>query len=183
MFRAKYCLLFMLLSALMPATAEGDPADEGPTGTLEIQVIDSVGSIPGASVELRVKKADAATALANEAGKVTFRTLRCDKTYSIEVSSAGHASRIVTGIEACEEQPLHLVVCLEEEVVCSLSIKNCRPVIDLETHHVSTIYTPQFMQDLPGMRGDPSGKPPKNAKESGKRCELPVAVISSSSEP
>jgi hypothetical protein len=179
MVRIRFTSLLVLLIALLAATAGPGTAGE-PDGTLEIQVVDPEGILPGAAVELRTGKIKAVTLPTDENGSLVFTELRCDKVHAIEVSFPGFASRAITGIEICGKAPVSLVVCLDEEVYCRSHTKNCRPVIDLSKMRVSTIYTPEFMQDLPGMRGDPSGRPPKKAKAKGKRCEQPVTVISSS---
>jgi hypothetical protein len=178
--------LSALLLLLLSATAWAGSAEE-PIRSLEISVVDAEGLPMAGAVTTLQRGGDRGPALlANEEGKSSFRPLLCDLPYSLNVTFPGYISRTVAEIRPCEPPSASLVVCLDRLRYEEILLDRSRPpLIDIESTRVSTVYTPRFLQDLPGVRGDPSvgRRAGRKAKNMHKGCDRPFHFISSSSTP
>jgi hypothetical protein len=169
------CSLAMIFPLLL--VADG-------TAPLEIRVVDPQGNLPGATIKLLPPGSEAEALLTDAEGRAKYAALPCDRLHSIEVSCPGYATLQVTEIDVCDAAPILLTICLDDGIICSLPVSNCLPLVDVSKMRVSTVYTPQFLQDLPGSRGTPSKRPSRRKdKKEYRSCEQAVAVTSSSSTP
>jgi hypothetical protein len=177
-----YCRLAMLFALLL--AIPGAAAAQQSTGSLEIRVIDADDTIlPGATVKILTAGSDPAVLMTDEQGKAAFAALQCDRLHSLAITFTGFVQLEVTAIEACGPTPTNLVVCLDQLTIERLVLIHRAPLVDIDNMRVSTIYSSQFLQDLPGYRGDSGVRPPRRAKGYYKRCRERVSFTSSSSTP
>jgi hypothetical protein len=168
------CCLAMIFPLLLVAAG---------TAPLEIRVVDPQGNLPGATIKLLTPGSEAEALLTDADGRAQYAALPCDRLHTIEVIFPGFATVKATKIDVCDAAPVELTICLEEEMVVRVPIIYRGPLVDIETTRVSNVYSAQFLQDLPGYRGDSGERPPKRRKGKRKSCQQAVTVTSSSSTP
>ncbi len=128
-----------------------------PTGCLQVRVVDDHDrvALPGALVTLGPADGRSLRGLSNGVGEVTFDSLRLDQTYTVRVEFPGYAKAFLRGV-SIGQGTTHLDVSLMERQAECIEIVDHPPLIDLEKNSVSTVFTAEFLRELPGGTGHSS---------------------------
>jgi hypothetical protein len=120
-------------------------------GGLTIQVVDSNGPLPGATVTISsdTKQIKPTTDITDKDGRVRFPVLRAVSGYIIEVSFPGYGTQRRDGIRVPPGKNETITVQLAEELQEKVKVVAERDVVELEKTSVSSRFTGEFISDLP----------------------------------
>ncbi len=119
---------------------------EGPQ--LQVTVFDDVGGLPGATVMITEEGASSVSALTDARGRVVVEGLREDRAYTVEVSFPGFSTVRQTGVRLPAEIRIPLT---EDPRVERIELSGvATPVVDLEKNRSSTVFSGEFLRNLPG---------------------------------
>jgi hypothetical protein len=121
------------------------------SGGLTVQVSDSNGPLPGATVTISHETGYVKTTsmLTDATGRVEMPVLRVGKGYTIEVSFPGYAPRRIADVHVKINENQDIPVLLSEEIIERVKVTAESDVVDLEKTATSSKFSDEFIQDLP----------------------------------